>query len=462
MKKFNTSPISGAQELLPAAQATFDLLKTKISQIYQQHGYVNVETPCIERTEVLLAKAGGDTEKQIYEVKKTGEKPSTKASQALRFDHTVPLARYIVEYENDLNFPFKVQQIGPNFRGERAQKGRFREFYQCDIDCLGRDTLPLAYDADVISTLLDTFRVFDLDTPILARISNRKILAGLLESLDLKDQTAEISHIIDHAEKVTPEQTKESLEELQLAKDQVKTILEFIDLNGSRSTVVAALANLNIDNATLAQGIAELDQVLGLLEAINLGDQITADMKIIRGLDYYTGTVFEFVLPKHQNIGSIAGGGRYHNLAKNFSAKSFPGVGGSIGLTRLFDVLSEHNLLNINGQSLTEYALIPVSEAENEYAFKLADELRAKHHSVTIVLTDKKLGDKLAHAAKIAANGIVIGEQELATGKLKVKDFATGKTRDFSFTTEDLLESDTPTTDPTDFWTDPAEPSTFL
>ena len=464
MKKFNTSPISGAQELLPEQQATFDLLKTKIHQNYKAHGYQNIETPCIERIEILTAKAGGDTEKQIYEVRKTGEKPNVKASQALRFDHTVPLARYIVEHENDLNFPFKVQQIGPNFRGERAQKGRFREFYQCDIDIIGRDQLSLAYDADVISTLLDAFKIFDLDTPVLARISNRKILAGLLNSLGLKEQTLEISNIIDHAEKVTLEQTKTSLEELKLDKKQVKTILNFIDLNGPRSDVITALNNLEINDDIFYQGVSELDQVLGLLEAIGLNDQIIADLKIIRGLDYYTGTVFEFILPEHKNIGSVAGGGRYDNLTGHFSAKSFPGVGGSIGLTRLFYVLNEAKLLNLGGQELTEYALIPISEQENEYAFKLANELRSKHHSATVVLTDKKLGDKLAYAAKIAAGGIVIGEAEMESGQLKVKDFDTGKSRDFSFTTEDLLTSNSqkPSTDPTDFWTNPSEPSTFL
>ncbi|MBR3322334.1 histidine--tRNA ligase [Candidatus Saccharibacteria bacterium] len=458
MKTINTSPISGAQELLPEQQTIFDTLKSKIHHIYKQHGYYNIETPCIERTEILLAKAGGETEKQIYEVTKTDEK--TKATQALRFDHTVPLARYIVEYENSLNFPLKIQQIGLNFRGERAQKGRFREFYQCDIDIVGRGTLPLTYDADVVSTLLDAFQAFELDTPILARISNRKILSGLLNALELSDQAIEISHIIDHAEKVTPEQTKVSLEELKLNKSQVKTILDFINLNGPRSEVITALENLEIKNNTFEAGVTELDQVLGLLETIGLSDQITADMKIIRGLDYYTGTVFEFILPEYKNIGSIAGGGRYENLTSYFSNQAFPGVGGSIGLTRLFYILTEANLLDSNNQELTEYALIPISEAETEYAFKLADELRRKNHSATIILTDKKLNDKLSHASKISANGIIIGEAETTTGQLKVKDFATGKTRDFSFVTEGIIEPSA--TDPTDFWTDPSEPSTFL
>ena len=182
--KINTSPISGTQELLPPEQATFDNLKNKINQVYTSHGYFNIETPSIERTDILLAKAGGDTEKQIYKVLKTFEKEED-VSQALRFDHTVPLARYVVEHENDLAFPFKVAQIGLNFRGERAQKGRFREFYQCDIDVIGRDNLPIAYDADVISTLLDAFSSFKLDTTVLARVNNRKILKGLLEAMEL-------------------------------------------------------------------------------------------------------------------------------------------------------------------------------------------------------------------------------------------------------------------------------------
>lgn len=457
MKRINTSPISGAQELLPKQQATFDAFKTKIHQIYKQHGYQNIETPCIERTEILLAKAGGDTEKQIYEVKKTGEKANTKASQALRFDHTVPLARYVVEHENDLPFPFKVQQIGLDFRGERAQKGRFREFYQCDIDIIGRQKLSLSYDVDIISTLFDALKIFNLDTPILARISNRKIFAGILDALELKDQAPDIYSIIDHAEKVTPEQTKVALQELKLDKSQIKVILDLIELRGPRSQVVSTLQNLEIVNDVFTAGVSELDQVLGLLESIGLQDQIVADLGIIRGLDYYTGTVFEFVLPEHKNIGSIAAGGRYDNLTKQFSEQTFPGVGGSIGLTRLYYILSEEKLIDIQTANLSEYALIPISDAEVEYAFRLANELRSKNHSATIVLTDKKLNDKMSYAAKIADGGIVIGEEEVETGKLQIKDFNTGKTRNFSFATEAAAEAD-----PTDFWTDPSEPSTFL
>ncbi len=444
MKKFNTSPISGAQELLPETQAVFSSLKTKIENVYKSHGYLEIETPSIERTDILLAKAGGDTEKQIYKVVKTAE-AADSASQALRFDHTVPLARYVIEHENDLDFPFKVSQIGTNFRGERAQKGRFREFYQCDIDVIGRTELSIAYDADVISALIDTFTAFELDTPILARISNRKIMTGFLEAHHLTELTADIMNIIDHAEKVTPEQTKVSLEELGLDKSTVKSVLSLIEINGNRSAVVSALKELDIENDTFNTGVDELDRVLYLLESVGLTDQITADLKIIRGLDYYTGTVFEFILPEHKNIGSIAGGGRYENLTKHFSDKAFPGVGGSIGLTRLFYVLNENNLLKESKKELINYAIIPVSEHEFDEAFNVAQKLRDKNLTTTIVLTNKKLGDKLTYASKIAKHGIVIGEAEIGAKTLKAKDFETGE--------ENTVNIEV-VSNPEDFWAD--------
>lgn len=444
MKKINTSPISGTQELLPEVQKSFDNLKTKISDSYKGHGFFNIETPSIERTEILLAKAGGDTEKQIYKVVKTTEAES-EADQALRFDHTVPLARYVIEHENDLTFPFKVSQIGLNFRGERAQKGRFREFYQCDVDIIGRDHLPVAYDADVISTLLDTFSTFELETPVLARINNRKILSGLLESLKLEDLSKDIFNIIDHSEKVTPEKTKLDLEDLKIGKSTIKKLLDFIEINGERSNVITALNNLEVENETFNAGVMELDQVLYLLESLNLKENITADMKIVRGLDYYTGTVFEFILPEHKNIGSVCGGGRYENLTGYFSEKAFPGVGGSIGLTRLFYVLNEKNLLKDSSERKIDYAVIPVSEHEFDEALNVAKKLREKNYSTTTVLTDKKLGDKMSYAAKIAKNGIVIGEEEIAAKILNAKNFETGEISEINI---EVISN------PEDFWAD--------
>ncbi|MBR3115620.1 histidine--tRNA ligase [Candidatus Saccharibacteria bacterium] len=445
MKKFNTSKVSGTQELLPGAQTIFSNLKRKIADTYHMHGYQEIETPSIERTEVLLAKAGGDTEKQIYKLIKTGDKSIESADQALRFDHTVPLARYVVEHENDLVFPLKVSQLGLNFRGERAQKGRFREFYQLDIDAIGRGELSFAYDADVISTLLAALNTFNLETPILARINNRKILTGFLEALQLTDKSQEIINIIDHAEKVTPEQTKVSLEELPLTEPIVKQILNFIDLHGSRSEVVTALANLEIDNPTFKRGLTELDLVLYLLESQGLTDQITVDMKIVRGLDYYTGTVFEFILPDYRNIGSIAGGGRYDNLTKHFSDQAFPGVGGSIGLTRLFFILNEENLLDPTTDNLLDYAIIPMSEHEYDESMNIANKLRDNGHSATVIFTSKKLGDKLSYASKITKNGIVIGADEVASHAYKTKNFQSGETTDLHI---DVASK------PEDFWAD--------
>lgn len=431
MKKLNTSPISGMQELLPGKQAIFNNLKNKIAEVYHNHGYLDIETPSIERTEILLAKAGGDTEKQIYKVIKTTE-VAEDSDQALRFDHTVPLARYVVEHENNLAFPFKVSQIGPNFRGERAQKGRFREFYQCDIDVIGRSNISISYDADVISTLIQTFKSFGLKTPILARINNRKILTGLLEALDLTSYSVDIYSIIDHSEKVPIEKTTENLAEIGLSEESIKKILAFINLHGERSFVVKNLGNLGIDNPTFTEGISELDQVLYLLETMGLKDQIIADMKIVRGLDYYTGTVFEFILPEHKSIGSVCGGGRYENLTSYFTDQKFPGVGGSIGLTRLFYVLNEEQLLPEQSANPIDYAIIPISENELDFSFQIAEKLRDKGNSVTVVLTDKKLGDKLTYAAKLANNGIVIGESEVSSNQLQIKDFTTGKTTDLN------------------------------
>ncbi|MBR6532718.1 histidine--tRNA ligase [Candidatus Saccharibacteria bacterium] len=425
MKKINTSPISGAQELLPEQQATFNNLKNKIGEVYHAHGFLSIETPTIDRTEILFAKAGGDTEKQVYKVVKTAE-AADEADQALRFDHTVPLARYVVEHESNLTFPFKVTQIGRNFRGERAQKGRFREFYQCDVDVIGRGNLPLAYDADIITTLLDAFEKFELGTPVLPRINNRKILNGLLMELGLNSQAGEVFDIIDHAEKVPPETTKANLEAAGLNKNEITKIVAFANLHGSREFVVKNLKSLGIKDELYNEGVDELDTVLGLIEA--QGYQPEADMKIVRGLDYYTGTVFEFVLPEHREIGSVCGGGRYENLTGNFTEQLMPGVGGSIGLTRLFYVLNESGLIKDKMIKPLDYVIVPISENETEFAFETAGKLRAKGYKVDVNLTDKKLGDKLTYAAKIAKSGIVIGEDEVKSGALKAKDFETGET----------------------------------
>ncbi len=425
MKKLNTSPISGMQEFLPADQALFNNFKNKIAEVYHHHGFQSIETPTIDRQEILLAKAGGDTEKQIYKVIKTAE-AADDSDQALRFDHTVPLARYVVEHESDLAFPFRVTQIGRNFRGERAQKGRFREFYQCDMDVIGRNTLPIAYDAEVISTYFNTLKELKLPNPII-RISNRKILAGFLEQLALENVASEISNIIDHAEKVPMEVTKEHLEELKIGDDAVEKILAFIDIHGNKSEIEQKLKDFDFGNETYVSGVEELLFILDLLEKQGMKDKTIADMMIIRGLDYYTGTVFEAYLRDYKYIGAIGGGGRYENLAGHFTDQAFPGVGGSIGLSRLFFVLGENNLLESIKEKPIDYAILPISESEFEFCFELADNLRKEGKSVDIVFSGKKLGDKFSHAGKIAKFAIVVGEDEVKSKKLTAKNLETGE-----------------------------------
>ena len=444
MKKYNTSPISGMQELLPGLQAEFNRLKSGIAEAIHAHGFQNIETPTIDRTEILLAKAGGDTEKQIYKVVKTAE-TADDADQALRFDHTVPLARYTVEHMNDLAFPFKVSQIGRNFRGERAQKGRFREFYQCDADIIGWGTLPIAYYAEAIAALIDAMQVLPLPS-IKVRVSNRKLLNGLLEELNLNGQSKEIFDIIDHAEKVPREATISALTELGIGSEDIDKVMKFIAINGSRDEVIPRLREFGFGNAGFNEGLAELDEVLTILErklerlsgsgvsgessteaSRVLPTSVVADMMIVRGLDYYTGTVFETIVPEHREIGSICGGGRYENLASNYTEQKLPGVGGSIGLTRLFYILQNYGLVEASSIKPVDVCLVPFSAAEFATAEELAEKLRKDGRRVDIAMTDKRLGDKMKYAAKVADSAIVIGEDEVRSGKFMVKDLTTGE-----------------------------------
>lgn len=424
MKKFNTSPISGAQEFLPETQAVFSQLKSQIAAVYRSHGFQEIETPVIERTEILLAKAGGDTEKQIYKVVKTAE-TSDEADQALRFDHTVPLARYVVEHENNLPFPFKVTQIGRNFRGERAQKGRFREFYQCDVDIVGRNNLPLAYDAEAIATVYEALSTF-VDAKMVVRVSNRKILSGLLQALALSEKAEAIFSIIDHAEKVPEEVTNDALKNLGLDENQQQTLTYFMHIRGGYDVIFEKLQSLSIANETYQQGVQELIQVLKVLSENGLTENVIGDMLIVRGLDYYTGTVFETFLPDYKEIGSVCSGGRYDNLASNYTEQSFPGVGGSIGLSRLFYILQEKNLIKPEILKIVKHldlAIIPISENERKFAFETAGKFRKEGKTVDVILTDKKLGDKLSYASKIASAAIVLGENEVASGTYEIKEF---------------------------------------
>ena len=427
MKKINTSPLSGMQELLPTEQAIFNQLKQNISDVYHHYGFLSIETPLIDRQEILLAKAGGDTEKQIYKVIKTAEDDS-KSDQALRFDHTVPLARYVVEHNNDLAFPFSVTQIGRNFRGERAQRGRFREFYQCDADIIGREKLPIAYDAKVIACIHDALKTFNLPNMVI-RISNRKVLAGFLQALNLSDKTGAISNVIDHAEKVPLETTHEHLAELGLSETEVGQVCDFMFTNGSYSEIENKLTEILSDKIeAVREGLDELKEVFTILDQKQGISSTIIDFMIIRGLDYYTGTVYEIMLKDHREIGSISGGGRYENLASNFTDQKFPGVGGSIGLTRLFFILREYNLLpKIEQKQPIDYVIFPLTANEYTFSFELADKLRAEGKNVDIDFDDRKLGAKFNRAAKIADFAIVVGESEAKSRAVSAKNLVSGE-----------------------------------
>lgn len=427
MKKINTSPLSGMQELLPTEQAIFNQLKQNISDVYHHYGFLSIETPLIDRQEILLAKAGGDTEKQIYKVIKTAEDDS-KSDQALRFDHTVPLARYVVEHNNDLAFPFSVTQIGRNFRGERAQRGRFREFYQCDADIIGREKLPIAYDAKVIACIHDALKTFNLPNMVI-RISNRKVLAGFLQALNLSDKTGAISNVIDHAEKVPLETTHEHLAELGLSETEVGQVCDFMFTNGSYSEIENKLTEILGDKIeAVREGLNELKEVFTILDQKQGISSTIIDFMIIRGLDYYTGTVYEIMLKDHREIGSISGGGRYENLASNFTDQKFPGVGGSIGLTRLFFILREYNLLPKTEQKQpVDYVIFPLTANEYTFSFELADKLRAEGKNVDIDFDDRKLGAKFNRAAKIADFAIVVGESEAKSRTVSAKNLVSGE-----------------------------------
>jgi len=430
MKKLNTSPISGMQELLPESQAVFNKFKEDIREVYHRHGFLEIETPMIDRAEVLFAKAGGETEKQIYKVIKT-EESADDADQALRFDHTVPLARYVTEHESNLAFPFRVSQVGRNFRGERAQKGRFREFYQLDVDIIGRNTLAIENDAEVILTLADALEKLNLPERLI-RVSNRKILAGFLNELNLQEAAQEITSIVDHAEKMPPEKTRGWLNELGIGDERVEQVLSFIEISGDADAVRDKLESFGFESEIFKQGVDELITVLNILYSQGYQNSAIADMKIVRGLDYYTGTVFETIVPSHKEIGSICSGGRYENLAELYSDQKFPGVGGSIGLTRLFFLMNEHGLVEQASEKPIDYAIIPLDESNAEFCFNLAKEIREKGFSTDLIWSDKRLSDKLKYAASVAKFGIVLGENEINSNQFVVKNFETGEQAPFN------------------------------
>lgn len=413
--------LAGFMELMPNEQILFEQMKEKIEKTYQKFGFLPLDTPILELSEVLLAKAGGETEKQIYRF----EKGDTDIS--MRFDLTVPLSKYVAKNYGNLSFPFRRYQIGKVYRGERTQKGRFREFYQCDIDIIGDGELSVINDAELPSVIYNVFKELGFDD-FTIRINNRKILNGLFESLEQKENSTEILRIIDKIEKIGEEAVIEELQKVSVKQEEINKIINFIKIDGTTDEKLQKLATLGIENETFKQGLNELTQVIKYVRIFGIPENnFKVDLTIARGLDYYTGTVYETFLNEYRELGSVCSGGRYENLAEYYTDKKLPGVGISIGLTRLFYKLNELNLINANKKSISDVLIIPMLE-DMAVPIKIATDLRNNGINTEIFLNDKKLKAKMKYADKLEIPYvIVVGEEEVESGIVKIKDMKTGE-----------------------------------
>ena len=415
--------LSGFMELLPAPQVQMERIMEILRKTYSLYGFTPLDTPAIESAEVLLAKGGGETEKQIYRFQK-GD-----SDLALRFALTVPLAKYVALHYGELSFPFRRYQIGKVYRGERAQRGRFREFYQADIDIIGDGKLDIVNEAEIPSIIYKTFTALGLKR-FQIRVNNRKVLSGFYQSLGLEGQSGDIMRTVDKLEKIGPEKVGEILtEDLGLSGEQAKAILDFMAITGTNQEVLSALESYRGRSALLDQGLEELSAVTRYLAAFGVPQEnFAVDLTIARGLDYYTGTVYETQMLDHPEIGSICSGGRYDNLAEYYIEKQLPGVGISIGLTRLFYVLGEQGLLNDSLNTAPADALILPMTQDLTSAIQLATRLREQGIRTQLYCEQKKFKAKMSYADKLGIPyALFLGEDEIAANACSVKDMRTGE-----------------------------------
>ena len=416
--------LSGFMELLPSKQIQFERMVSILRDTYASYGFAPLDTPAIEDAQILLAKGGGETEKQIYRFQK-GD-----SDLALRFDLTVPLAKYVALHCNDLAFPFRRFQISKVYRGERAQRGRFREFYQADIDIIGDGKLDILNEAEIPAIIYNVFKGFGLSR-FQIRVNNRKILNGFYAMMELSEKSGEIMRTVDKLDKIGPEKVKAILmgEECGLTEVQADEILKFIAITGTNAEVIAALEGYAGRNEIFDLGLSELKAVTVNLAAFGVPEaNFAVDLTIARGLDYYTGTVYETTLLDHPEIGSVCSGGRYDNLAGYYIEKQLPGVGISIGLTRLFYVLDEQGLLNPALPSAPADALVLPMTADPAPAIALAQELRSAGLKVQLYGEQKKFKQKMAYANKLGVPfAVLLGEDEIAEGMCSVKNMISGE-----------------------------------
>ena len=434
MKKIEPRTLSGFMELLPSEQILFNQIKEKIERTYKKFGFLPLDTPIIELSEVLLAKAGGETEKQIYRFNK-GD-----TDLSLRFDLTVPLSKYVAKNYGNLSFPFRRYQIGKVYRGERTQKGRYREFYQCDIDIIGDGELDIINDAELPSVIYTIFKELGFDDFTIC-INNRKILNGLFENIGQKENSTQILRIIDKIEKIGKQAVIEELKKIKVSEYAIEKIIEFIEISGTSKEKIEKLKNLNIINETFETGLKELEFVYNNIKLFGVPEEnYKIDLTIARGLDYYTGTVYETFLNDYRELGSICSGGRYENLAEYYTDKKLPGVGVSIGLTRLFYKLNELGLIKATKKSISEVIIIPMIE-ELKKPIKLATELRKLGINTEIYSNNKKLKAKMKYADKLQIPYvIVIGEDEIKANKIKLKNMQTGNEEEIELDAKKIIE----------------------
>ena len=423
MERIKPRTLSGFMELLPAKQAQLERMMEILRKTYASYGFAPLDTPVIEDAQILLAKGGGETEKQIYRFQK-GD-----SDLALRFDLTVPLAKYVALHCNELAFPFRRFQISKVYRGERAQRGRFREFYQADIDIIGDGKLDILNEAEIPAIIYKVFRGFGLQR-FQIRVNNRKILNGFYAMQELSEKSGDIMRTVDKLDKIGAEKVKTILvDDCALTQAQAEEILTFIAITGSNAQVIEALEGYAGRNEIFDKGLEELKAVTANLAAFGVPEaNFAVDLTIARGLDYYTGTVYETTLLDHPEIGSVCSGGRYDDLAGYYTEKALPGVGISIGLTRLFYVLDEQGLLNPELPSAPADALVLPMTPEPGPAIALAESLRSRGIRVQLYGEQKKFKQKMSYADKLGVPfAVLLGEDEIAQGKCSVKNMVSGQ-----------------------------------
>ncbi len=424
MSKVQPRTLSGFMELLPARQVQFERMAAILRESFSLYGFTPLDTPLIEASEVLLAKGGGETEKQIYRFMK-GD-----SDLSLRFDLTVPLAKYVAQNYGQLAFPFRRFQIGKVYRGERAQRGRFREFYQADIDIIGDGKLDISNDAEIPAVIYRTFTALGLNR-FQIRVNNRKVLNGFYAMLGLTQQAGAVMRTVDKLDKIGRDSVRELLmsEEIGLTGEQADEIMSFIDISGSNQEVLTALEGYRGRHPLFDEGLEELSTVARYLAGFGVPeDHFKVDLTIARGLDYYTGTVYETTMLDHPEIGSICSGGRYDNLAEYYTDKQLPGVGISIGLTRLFFVLEDQGYLNDSlNTSPADVLILPMTD-DLAPAITLATALRTAGIRTQIYGEQKKFKQKMSYADKIGVPyAIFLGEEEITSGVAAVKDMRSGE-----------------------------------